>query len=245
MLRSSNYADFEIKCPYSGTGVMNIGDGTPANQALVDCNAVSVGCTGTSHGTITLNKGGTLATNFIHKVSSPLVSIIEFDGGVLKAKSNDSPARKFVDITGPGTNQLIVKAGGAIVDTGTFKVGIKGELLHDPGLGTTADGGLTVRGAGTLTLSTAATSNFFTGDVWLENSATLALLNVNYITRPTTTIHGFFPAQLLIGQSTTQTFIYDGSFSINQTGMTDPTVELEAPAGYDKTMSGDIGGAGA
>ena len=100
----SNYADFEIKCPYSGTGVMTIGNGTPTNNALVDCNAVSVGCTAISFGTINLHVGGTLATNFIHTVGTPSVSIVNFDGGTLQAKSNDSNAVPF--ISNPGGSLL-------------------------------------------------------------------------------------------------------------------------------------------
>lgn len=93
-----------------------------------------------------------------------------FNGGTLKA--NATNASYF----GAANTNLLsvtanVKAGGAIIDTNTFDLGVGQALLHDATLGTTFDGGLTKKSAGTLTLSNA---NTYIGNTTVE-AGTLAL----------------------------------------------------------------------
>ena len=47
-----------------------------------------------------------------------------------------------------------MQSGGAIIDDGGYAITIAAPLIHDPALGSTADGGLTKLGAGALTLTT-------------------------------------------------------------------------------------------
>ena len=52
---------------------------------------------------------------------------------------------------------VMVKSGGALINSNTFTAIILQPLLHHSSLGTTADGGLTKSGSGTLVLSSADT----------------------------------------------------------------------------------------
>jgi autotransporter-associated beta strand protein len=79
---------------------------------------------------------------------------INLNGGILRARNTN--ANFLPDL--PDT-QVIVKSGGAIVDTNTFNSTIAAPLLHDPDLGASLDGGLTKNGAGTLTLNGSSTFN--------------------------------------------------------------------------------------
>ncbi|HXU75311.1 MAG TPA: autotransporter-associated beta strand repeat-containing protein, partial [Methylomirabilota bacterium] len=99
------------------------------------------------------------------------VAILNLNGGTLKAGATASP---WIT-TGRGTTnpvpQLIVKSGGAIVDSAGFNVSVLPAFVHDSSLGGTPDGGLTKNGSGTLTLSGA---NTYTGNTRIT-SGTLAL----------------------------------------------------------------------
>ncbi|MES2707219.1 MAG: autotransporter-associated beta strand repeat-containing protein [Verrucomicrobiota bacterium] len=101
--------------------------------------------------------GGTLQTFGIGEntgATVPITSTFQFDGGTLKAVG-DNPL--FLE----GLDNAVVQDGGAVIDTNAFAITINQALTHDRALGTTADGGLTKTGTGTLTLSAA---NTWTGD---------------------------------------------------------------------------------
>ena len=77
-------------------------------------------------------------------------AVFNFNGGTLKAKQNQSAFIR--DSSGTSTNvpiSLFVKSGGAIIDTNAFAVGTAENLQHDPTLGATPDGGLTILSTGT------------------------------------------------------------------------------------------------
>jgi autotransporter-associated beta strand protein len=109
--------------------------------------------------------GGTLITPNVYNVNSSggvLVApngsaVFKFNGGVLQGTQNDNQGDPQVVAEG-STNLMgnlthaYVQAGGAKINAGTFNCGINQSLEHDPAMGATMDGGLTVQGAGTLTL---------------------------------------------------------------------------------------------
>jgi len=140
------------------TGTLNIsGDGfvnMPYDNVNLGTNAPGVGV---------LNlDGGTLLTRYVSKGAGS--GTFNFNGGVLK------PAASSLTFM-QGLTAANVKSGGAKIDTNTYNITIGQALLHDAGLGGTADGGLTKDGAGTLTLSGV---NTYTGDTTV-NEGTLVL----------------------------------------------------------------------
>ncbi len=112
--------------------------------------------------------GGTLSAGGFKKsqTGANQTATINFNGGTLKASANN--ASFLAALTGLTVN---VKSGGAILDDGGFAITIAAQLIHDPGLGATLDGGLVKLGSGTLTFLTPQT---YTGAAFI-NRGTLAL----------------------------------------------------------------------
>ncbi len=92
--------------------------------------------------------GGTLITGAFSKTKTSQTNSISFNGGILKANANTNA---FLPAFSMATN--LIQSGGAIIDDGGFAITIAGQLIHDPALGSTIDGGLMKLGAGTLTLT--------------------------------------------------------------------------------------------
>ncbi len=134
---------------YGGTGTFNQTGGTHTVGNLV------LGGQASGTGTFALG-GGTLIVQSVS--GGPGTSTFDFNGGSLQASASNAAFFQ-------GMTNAIVQAGGALVNTAGNNVGISQNLLHDPALGATADGGLTKSGAGTLTLSGAST---FTGGTTLS-----------------------------------------------------------------------------
>ena len=82
---------------------------------------------------------------------------VNFNGGTLMAASPGSPTTGFLS----GLTAANVQAGGAVINPDGYNISIGQNLLHDPGLGGTTDGGLTKSGSGTLLL--ASPQNAYTG----------------------------------------------------------------------------------
>ncbi|MGD0649969.1 MAG: autotransporter-associated beta strand repeat-containing protein [Verrucomicrobiia bacterium] len=119
-----------------------------------------------STSTVTL-AGGTLTAGSVIKTSvgPNLVSILNFNGGALKATAN---ATGFLNAL--SNLSARVQAGGAKIDDGGFAITINQPLINDPALGATPDGGLTKLGVGTLTLTG---TNDYTGGTTVSNGMLL------------------------------------------------------------------------
>jgi autotransporter-associated beta strand protein len=81
---------------------------------------------------------------------------INFNGGVLRANSNDPAGSTFLPAFATGYLTAEVLTGGAVIDNGGYHITIAASLLHGSG---SPDGGLTVQGNGTLTLTGINTYN--------------------------------------------------------------------------------------
>ena len=96
-----------------------------------------------------LNGGSMTAGGFTKtRTGSEQLSTINLNGGILRAGANNTSYLPV--LSGLTVN---VQAGGAIIDDAGFAVTISQPLVHDAGLGSAADGGLTKLGSGTLTLT--------------------------------------------------------------------------------------------
>lgn len=130
----------------TGKSFLVVYDGTNANGTLTINNgefAVKIlkygyTSTATGAGTVNLN-GGTLSVARIVDAGANVVSQLNFNGGLLKALGSEGNLLQNLDA-------VYVQAGGAMIDTDVYSVGIAQNLLD-------AGGGLTKLGSGTLTLS--------------------------------------------------------------------------------------------
>lgn len=135
----------------AGTHTVNLNGGaitgysdnqtTPNGDSVVDL--MNAGSTTTN--TFNLN-GGTLTVRQVMTTNNGSTATFNFNGGTLKATGNTT---SFVDLGGASQNAF-VKAGGAIIDSNGFDLGIPQPLLTDI---VSTGGGLTKLGAGALTLS--------------------------------------------------------------------------------------------
>jgi fibronectin-binding autotransporter adhesin len=161
----------------SGTGVfistgMGAGPGTAVLGLTINDDRQPAGALA-SVATLNLDAGGTLEASAIRMTANRggqvVTSIVNLNGGTLKARANNP---SFWIVSAAATTDIStvnVKAGGALIDSNGFDIGITVPLLHDPALGGTPDGGLTKTGNGKLTLSAA---NTYTG-VTTVNAGTL------------------------------------------------------------------------
>lgn len=136
----------------AGSGTLTVSGSGVANLGVVKLSYANNGT-----GTMNLN-GGTTTVQRIEK-SSGGNAVVNFNGGVLKAKANE------VAFLG-GLNSANVLAGGAKIDTNGFDVTVNQALLAGTG-----NGGLTKSGTGKLTLTGVST---YTGTTSVE-SGTLAV----------------------------------------------------------------------
>jgi fibronectin-binding autotransporter adhesin len=114
-----------------------------------------------SSGTFNLD-GGVLTTRQVEGHASAARGVFFFNGGVLRASQDNSTFMQgLVGDSGEGLAGATILEGGAIIDNNGFNITIAQSLV-----GSANDGGLTVRGAGTTTLS--GTANSYTGDTVIE-----------------------------------------------------------------------------
>ncbi|MBN2216559.1 MAG: PEP-CTERM sorting domain-containing protein [Pirellulales bacterium] len=147
----------------SSTGTVNIGgegsvgSWTQNGGSMLNAQGVYLGYDAGT-GTLNLN-GGVFKAAFIRSddtTSAPVSSIVNFNGGTLRAAADDT---NFVGDTGT-TSYLVanVQSGGAVIDTNGFNVTITSALTEDAG---DIGGGLTKQGIGNLTIDAACS---YTGD---------------------------------------------------------------------------------
>jgi fibronectin-binding autotransporter adhesin len=134
-----------------GIGLTNAGSGTltlTAGAAILP--TLSIAAT-TGNGTINLN-GGTLTLGTL-TVGTAANTAIRFNGGTLRASVSSTTFLQNFD-------SADVRNGGAVIDSGTFNIGLPQVLRRSQIAGDAAiDGGLRKLGSGTLTLSAANTFN--------------------------------------------------------------------------------------
>jgi autotransporter-associated beta strand protein len=190
----------------AGNGTFTQGGGAVTffsdNLTTVGGNGILyLGRAGTTSGTYVYNlNGGTLTVPQITRnTANTATAILNLNGGVLKAAA--------------GTASLInsltsanVQTGGAIIDTNGLTVSISQPLIHDAALAT-ADGGLTKRGAGQLTLAGNNTyngpTNLNAGTLIMNSSTGGGALNVNAGALVTSTSSAF--GAISLADSTTVT----------------------------------------
>ncbi len=119
---------------------------------------------GTDSLTVNLNTGGTLEANTLQMTLTGTATTagnhslnVNFDGGMLKARSTSNLIAATPTATSTRSVNVVVKSGGALINTNGFTSTILQALQHDTTLGATLDGGLTKSGAGTLILSGTST----------------------------------------------------------------------------------------
>jgi autotransporter-associated beta strand protein len=119
-------------------GAINIG----ANG--LEFGTVAAGTGSAASGSFTLT-GGLLATPSITRnQQSTVTGTFNFNGGTLEPTTNNAM------LIPAGLTNAYVQAGGADINTNGNTATIAQMLAHDPALGSTADGGLTKAGTGTL-----------------------------------------------------------------------------------------------
>jgi autotransporter-associated beta strand protein len=127
------------------TGYVGNGTGGFSTTSLVDMQNQGAA---SSSNTFNLN-GGTLTIGQVISTATTGTRTFNFNGGTLKAAGANV---NFFNI-GTGSATASVKSGGAIIDSNGFDVTVVNSLVDGTG-----GGGLTKNGAGTLTLSGAAST---------------------------------------------------------------------------------------
>ena len=159
------------------TGTVAVGDGT--GSALMHANQIALGMGPNGSATLNINQGGAVETPWLRSVNDgglPASSILNFNGGALRATASDT---SFVADAGSTLFQLNVLAGGAIIDTQANNDTIVPPLLHG---GSGTDGGLKKLGNGALTLAATPTYN---GNTTVDAGT----LNVGTLSTPAATVY--------------------------------------------------------
>jgi len=204
------------------TGTLNINSGSVTITGA--SNVVRFGSSGGTSGTGIVNlNGGTLTTSGLTQTGTTSATL-NLNGGVLKATKANTGF-----LTGTITN--VVKTGGAKIDTNSFAITIGQALIHDAGLESTVDGGLTKSGTGTLTLSTA---NTFTGRT-LVNAGTLALSNVLALQNSALDVSGAGTVTFTAG---TNTYTLGGLQGVGTLTATGKTIGLNSSGSSAVTITG-------
>jgi fibronectin-binding autotransporter adhesin len=159
-------------------GIVSIDNGaaitmtsSAGNQLIIDgsgmppSNSLNIGIAGA--GTFTQDGGTNTAGNLVFGGQTSGNGVYSLNGGTLIAGSiNGGPGSSTFNLNGgilqasgpsatffQGVTNAVVQSGGGFINTAGNNVTVAENLLHDPLLGATADGGLAKSGEGTLTLS--------------------------------------------------------------------------------------------
>ena len=120
----------------TGTGVVSVAGGT-----LVVPGELRLGGNATSVGSLTLSGGGVLKAGFISELAADAQSTLLFNGGTLQAMTIGAIIRSVDNVR--------LTAKGLVLDTSIYAVSVIPTLQDAPG----EAGGITKKGAGTLTLA--------------------------------------------------------------------------------------------
>ncbi len=159
------------------TGILNINSGTVTTTAIAGVTSKSAANVGSP--TIVNLNGGTLNTYWITSTNKGDV-VVNFNGGTLQAHNNGGIGAASSGYTMP-TGSLNVQAGGAVTDSNAHTYWIQSPLLHDAALGSTPDGGLTIKdspSAGTTQQPSTVTLqgvNTYTGPTTVQGGGNLTL----------------------------------------------------------------------
>jgi autotransporter-associated beta strand protein len=172
--------------------------------------------------------GGTLSVPQVQNASGSTGNLY-FNGGRLQATAASSD---FLQSSGGGLLNAYVQAGGAMIDTNGNEIAINLPLAHDPGLGSSQDGGLTKVGSGVLTLTA---TNSYNGGTTI-NAGTLAISSPANLGSGGLTFGGSGGGTLdILG---TKGFSSSLSITLSQNG----SIQQDAPGTV--TLTGPINGSG-
>lgn len=240
----------------TATGVLTMSTGstvTASDAVTTDAQAgLKLGTVTGASGIANLN-GGTLTVQKVFKGAGS--GTFNFNGGTLKPVVTTTA---FMS----GLTSANVKAGGALIDSNGYDITVAQPLLHDSGLGSTADGGLTKSGNGSLTLSA---SNTYTGNTTVNggtlvlgtNSSTQFILGANHVSNKITgtgsiVISGTFSIDLsgasnLVGNTwtivdvTTLSETFDSNFLITNWTEISPGIWQNSTGKYEfRTSTGVV-----
>jgi autotransporter-associated beta strand protein len=185
---------------YVNPGTNAAGTYTLSGGTLSDPNRLEIAHLAGSAGTFELDGGGTATVGLIQGGAG--TSVFNFNGGTLTPSASNSTFMQ-------GLTTANVRNGGTMIDTNGFNVTISQALVHSTISGDNAiDGGLTKRGAGTLTLTGASTytgpTNVFGGALFVSANNGFYFTNgADYTVSGTGTIFGLSGAgTLIIGEGT-------------------------------------------
>lgn len=154
----------------AGDGVFTLHGG------LADLNLLSMADAASRSAILQLN-GGELRLNYFNDRASGSTRI-HLNGTKIVAKSDKTDAKGFIENGAP--IEVLVQAGGTLIDTAGHAIDLNTALLHDASL-SDPDGGLVKQGLGTLTLNSA---NTYTG----QTSVVAGRLMVKGSTESTNTL---------------------------------------------------------
>lgn len=230
----------------------NIGIYTLSGGSLNVGGNVNLVGDGTTNATARLYlNGGTLTANEIDRngdnVGQQTTAELRFNGGTLRAGNADNP--NWINLNN-GWNQrynttvLAIDAGGAVFDTNGRSMGIQQSLpaawsLGSPISPSISGGGVTKRGAGTLTLSA---GNAYTGNTVVE-AGTLTLANTNSVVNSTVMLNGGTLSFNSITSATLGGLGGSQNFSLQNTGGAAVAIAV-GNNGASTTYSGAMSGSG-
>ena len=183
--------------------------------------ALNPGNSSASNGAVVrLGAGATVRSIGIEGVSVAKGGTVYFDGGVAQILSN--PNEERVPYLQGAT--FYVSAGGLVVDMSRFDlemdsyINFKSPFLHDPALGETKDGGLTIYGGPLVDFGSGFRGSTFTGPVTVRDGGALCVYGAysdchDYVVRPTARIAHY-----------DNTVVYANDMTLGETGATEPAV---------------------
>jgi len=213
------YAGFCVGGPGSGgTGILNI-----SGTGVVTCvHNISLASISGATGTLNLNGGFLSASNIVKGAGSS--ATLRFNGGVFQPGSTNNAGLG-------GLTAAYVSTNGALIDTSLASYTVAQNLLHEPGLGILADGGLVKLGTNILSLIGTNTMN---GLIDVRAGALLARVSAtNDVNLATNTLFDALGLRATVGDLTGSGTLTNGIIAV--TGRLDAGTN-GAPAGAKMTV---------